>query len=114
MTDLPIGPKVDTTPARRPGPVVLQGRYGRLEKLAAHHGTSLWRAVQGHDHIWTYMSAYGPFADQQAFADWIASRVTLEDPYSYAIMNTSGDAVGITTLMDIRTAARSVAVGHIV
>jgi hypothetical protein len=114
MTDLPIGPEVDTTPARRPGPVVLQGRFGRLEKLAAHHGAALWRAVQGHDHIWTYMSSYGPFADQQAFADWIASRVNLEDPYSYAIMNASGDAVGITTLMDIRTAARSVEVGHIV
>jgi RimJ/RimL family protein N-acetyltransferase len=114
MTELPIGPEVDTTPARRPGPVVLQGRFGHLEKLATHHGTALWRAVQGHDHIWTYMSSYGPFADQQAFADWIASRVTLEDPYSYAIMNASGDAVGITTLMDIRTAARSVEVGHIV
>jgi RimJ/RimL family protein N-acetyltransferase len=114
MTELPIGPEVDTTPARRPGPVVLQGRFGRLEKLATHHGTSLWRAVQRHDHIWTYMSSYGPFADQQAFADWIASRVSLEDPCSYAIMNASGDAVGITTLMDIRTPARSIEVGHIV
>lgn len=114
MTQLPVGPIVDATPARRPGPVVLEGQYGRLEKLATHHGASLWRAVRGHDHIWTYMSSYGPFADEPAFADWIASRVTLEDPYSYAIMNASGEAVGITTLMDIRTAARSVEVGHIV
>ena len=114
MTETPIGPEVDTTPTHRPGPVVLQGGFGRLEKLAAHHGTSLWRAVQGHDHIWTYMSSYGPFADQQAFADWIASRVTLEDPYSYAIMDASGDAVGVAALMDIRPTARSIEVGHIV
>lgn len=114
MTERPVGPIVDATPARRPGPVVLDGRFGRLEKLATHHGASLWRAVQGHDHIWTYMSSYGPFADEPAFADWIASRVTLEDPYSYAIMNGSNEAVGITTLMDIRAAARSVEVGHIV
>jgi RimJ/RimL family protein N-acetyltransferase len=114
MIEMPIGPLVDATPALRPGPVTLEGLCGRLEKLATHHGASLWRAVQGHDHIWTYMSSYGPFADEPTFADWIASRVTLEDPYSYAIVNASGDAVGITTLMDVRTAARSVEVGHIV
>ncbi|MPZ36619.1 MAG: GNAT family N-acetyltransferase [Rhizobiales bacterium] len=114
MTDLPIGPPVDTTPARRPGPVVLQGCYGRLEKLATHHAEALWRAVKGHDHIWTYMSAYGPFVDGKAFADWVAGRVPLEDPYSYAVINPSGEVVGIATLMEIRPAARSVEVGHIV
>ena len=85
MTELPIGPPVDATPARRPGPVVLEGRYGRLEKLAAHHAAALWDAVRGHDHIWTYMSSYGPFADGKTFDDWVASRTTLEDPYSYAV-----------------------------
>ena len=38
----------------------------------------------------------------------------LEDPYSYAVIDPSGAAVGIATLMDIRPAARSVEVGHIV
>ena len=114
MTELPIGPPVDTTPARRPGPVVLEGRYGRLEKLARIMPPRCGDAVQGHDHIWTYMSSYGPFADGKTFTDWVASRVTLEDPYSYAVIDPSGDAVGIATLMDIRPAARSVEVGHIV
>ena len=114
MTELPIGPPVDTTPARRPGPVVLEGRYGRLEKLGPHHAAALWDTVQGHDHIWTYMSSYGPFADGKTFTDWVANRVTLEDPYSYAVIDRSGNAVGIATLMDIRAAARSVEVGHIV
>jgi RimJ/RimL family protein N-acetyltransferase len=114
MNELPVGPLVDAVPARRPGPVVLEGRYGRLEKLGQHHAATLWRAVKGHDHIWTYMSGYGPFADEKTFADWVASRVALEDPYSYAIINPAGDAVGIATLMEIRPAARSVEVGHIV
>ena len=114
MTELPIGPPVDATPARRPGPVVLEGRYGRLEKLAANHGAALWEAVRGHDHIWTYMSSYGPFADEETFHDWVASRAALDDPYAYAVIDPSGDCVGIATLMDIRPAARSVEVGHIV
>ncbi len=68
----PVGPPVDATPATRPGPVVLEGRFGRVEKLdAARHGASLWNAVKGHDHIWTYMSSYGPFADEAAFSDWL-------------------------------------------
>jgi RimJ/RimL family protein N-acetyltransferase len=113
-TELPIGRPVDDKPARPPEPVVLEGRYGRLEKLAARHASALWRAVRGHDHIWTYMSAYGPFSDEGAFTEWVASRVSLADPYSYAIIAPSGDAVGISTLMDIRTAARSIEVGHIV
>lgn len=114
MTELPVGPLVDTTPARRPGPVVLEGRHGRLEKLGAQHAHALWEAVRGHDHIWTYMSSYGPFADPKSFSDWVASRVPLEDPYSYAIINPTGHCVGIATLMEIRPAARSVEVGHIV
>jgi len=114
MTDLPIGPPVDATPARRPGPVVLEGRHGRVEKLAAQHAAALWEAVRGHDHIWTYMSSYGPFADCKAFSDWVASRTTLEDPYSYAVIEPAGKAVGIATLMEIRPAVRSIEVGHIV
>jgi RimJ/RimL family protein N-acetyltransferase len=114
MSELPVGPPVDTTAARRPGPVVLEGRHGRLEKLAPHHAAALWRAVAGHDHIWTYMSAYGPFVDETMFAEWITSRAGLEDPYSYAIIERCGDAVGIATLMEIRPAMRVIEVGHIV
>ena len=59
----PIGALVDDTPAGLPEPVTLVGRYGRVEKLAAGHAATLWKAVNGHDAIWTYMSRYGPFAD---------------------------------------------------
>ena len=60
------------------------------------------------------MSSYGPFADFAAFSAWIGSRLPLDDPYSYAVVEPSGRAVGIATLMEIRPAMRVVEVGHIV
>jgi RimJ/RimL family protein N-acetyltransferase len=112
VTGQPVGVQVDAAPARRPSPVTLPGRYGRVERLAQHHGAALWTAVNGHDHVWTYMS-YGPFADLPAFSEWVAGRVKLDDPYSYAIVDRSGQAVGIATLMEIRPAMRVIEVGNI-
>jgi RimJ/RimL family protein N-acetyltransferase len=113
-TGQPVGPAVDASPAARPGAVVLKGRFGRIETLdPAKHGRDLWDAVEGHDHIWTYMSAYGPFTDSAAFQQWADVRAQLEDPYSYAVVN-AGRAVGIATLMEIRPAMRAIEVGHIV
>jgi RimJ/RimL family protein N-acetyltransferase len=40
--------------------------------------------------------------------------VKLDDPYSYAIIDRSGEAVGIATLMEIRPAMRVIEVGNIV
>jgi len=114
QTGQPVGAPVDNTPAKRPGPVTLQGRYGRVEKLKAEHAASLWEAVKGHDAIWTYMSQYGLFADFAEFSTWVDSRIPLEDPYSYAIVGRDNRAVGIATLMEIRPAMGVVEVGHIV
>src|SRR6201984_3729729 len=113
VTGQPVGAPVDATRAQRPSPVTLAGRYGRVERLAQHHDAALWNAVKGHDHIWTYMS-YGPLADFAAFSEWLAGRVALDDPYSYAIIDRSGQAVGIATLMEIRPAMRVIEVGNIV
>jgi RimJ/RimL family protein N-acetyltransferase len=111
---LPVGLPVGGKPAQRPGPVVLDGRYGRIEKLdAARDGASLWQAVKGQNALWPYM-AYGPFADEPAFAAWLAERPALEDPYSYAIIDAQGRAVGIATLMEIRPAMRVIEAGNIV
>jgi RimJ/RimL family protein N-acetyltransferase len=113
-TGQPVGPLVDATPAQLPGPVVLQGRFGRLEKLAAHHGGDLWDAGAGEDRIWTYVTSSGPFADAAAFRQWVASRVPVADPYFYAIVDSGGRAVGLITLMAIRPEMRVVEVGHVV
>ena len=112
-TGQPVGLTVDATPAQRPGPVTLTGRYGRAERLAQHHDAALWQALEGHDQTWTYMG-YGPFADLAAFSQWLGSRVALDDPYAYAIIDRSGQAVGIATLMEIRPAMRVIEVGNIV
>jgi RimJ/RimL family protein N-acetyltransferase len=60
------------------------------------------------------MSQYGPFTGADEFSAWIRSRIALQDPYSYAIVDPSGRALGIATLMEIRPAMRVVEVGHIV
>src|SRR5262245_62939817 len=88
VTGQPVGLSVDATPAQRPSPVMLEGRHGHIERLAQRHEAALWKAVQGHDHIWTYMP-YGPLADFAAFSEWIAGRVKLDDPYSYTIIERS-------------------------
>jgi RimJ/RimL family protein N-acetyltransferase len=114
-TGQPVGPKIDDRPSPRPGPVTLQGRYGRVERLdPAQHGAALWHNLRDHDDVWTYMSGYGPFTDQAAFMTWLESRVPLDDPYSYGIVDAHDRAVGISTLMEIRPAMRVVEVGHIV
>lgn len=113
-TGQPIGLKVaDASPAPRPRAVTLEGRYGRVERLAEHHDKDLWEAARGQDTLWTYMS-YGPFPDFAAFSQWLASRVPLEDPYGYAVIEPSGRCVGIATLMEIKPAMRCIEVGHIV
>ena len=113
QTGQPVGLPVDTTPAQRPGPVTLQGRYGRVEKLEARHAGDLWTVFGGHDEVWTYITSDGPFATAEEFAAFIAKRAAAPDPYAYAIIDTSGHAVGYFTLMEIRPAMRVVEVGHV-
>lgn len=115
-TGQPVGlPVADTSPAPRPGPITIEGRYGRIEKLdAMRHGRDLWEAVKGHDTIWTYMSRYGPFVDERAFSAWLTEHAALNDPYSYTIVDRSGRSAGIAAMMEIKPAMRSIEVGHIV
>jgi RimJ/RimL family protein N-acetyltransferase len=109
----PVGSLVHPTPAREPKSVVLNGRFGRLEKLdAARHAADLWQAVKGHDQIWTYM-AYGPFADPEAFALWLKARAGITDPFSYVIVDKSGRAAGLIALMAVRPQMRVIEIGNI-
>jgi RimJ/RimL family protein N-acetyltransferase len=109
-----VGLPVDTTPAQRPGPVTLQGRYGRLEKLAEKHAASLWDAIKGDNAIWTYISGGGPFADAAQCAAWLKHRVEQNDPYAYTVVDRDERVVGTATLMNIRPDARVIEVGSIV
>jgi RimJ/RimL family protein N-acetyltransferase len=113
QTGQSIGFPVDATPAERPGPVVLEGRYGRVEKLAPEHASDLWRVLADHPELWTYMSTGGPFKDEAEFAPFIATRAAASDPYAYAIVDLSGRAIGYFTLMEIRPEMRVIEVGHV-
>jgi len=111
--DAPIGPPVDAAPARRPEPVRLEGRHGAVERLvAARHGAALWEEIAGHDGLWTYMFS-GPFVDQPAFAAWLAAQEPLADPFYFAIVDPTGRALGLASLMSIRPEMRVIEVGNI-
>ena len=110
----PVGPPVDTSPARRPERVMLAGRFARLEKLdAGRDSAALWEGFKGRDDLWTY-SSQGPFGGADLFQKWLEERAALADPYYFTIFDTGGRALGVTTLMEIRPAMRVVEVGHIV
>ncbi|HLK82338.1 MAG TPA: GNAT family protein [Xanthobacteraceae bacterium] len=112
-TGQPVGFRVDARPAVLPQAVTLTGRYGRVERLdAARHRASLWDAVAGHREIWTYMR-YGPFADAAVFSDWLISREEARDPFYYAIVDPSGRARGLASLMRIEPDMRVIEVGNI-
>jgi RimJ/RimL family protein N-acetyltransferase len=113
QTGQPIGLAVDGRAAPRPGPVTLQGRYGRVEKLAPRHAADLWTVFEGHPEVWTYISTDGPFDNAADFTAFIAKRAGLADPYAYAIIGNDGKATGYFTLMEIRPEMRVIEVGHV-
>ena len=113
-TGQPVGLPVDrTTPALRPGPVTLQGRYGRLDKLKPEHAADLWAAFAGHDLIWTYITKDGPFASAAEFTPFLAMRAAADDPYAYAIVDPAGRVVGYVALMRIVPDMRVIEVGQV-
>ena len=114
-TKQPVGPPVDSTPARPPEPVTLSGRFGSVARLdPARDAADLWHAFKGHDHIWTYISRHGPFSDEATFAAWLAERATLNDPYAFTVRDPDGRARGLLALLEIRPAMRVIEVGFIV
>ena len=113
-TGQPVGlPVTSTAAAPRPGPVTLEGRYGRLEKLRPDHAADLWKVFAGHDQLWTYIGTDGPFANFEEFSPAIARRAAAADPYAYAIINPADHAVGYLTLLRIVPEHRVIEVGHV-
>jgi RimJ/RimL family protein N-acetyltransferase len=114
QTGQPIGlPVSNPTSAPRPGPVTLQGRYGRIEKLKAEHAADLWKAFAGQDQVWTYIATTGPFAAFAEFSAFIMMRAAADDPYAYAIIDSSNRAVGYFNLLRIVPNNRVIEVGGV-
>ena len=114
QTGQPVGLPVErTTPAPRPGPVTLKGRYGRLEKLTAVHAADLWSVFAGHDQVWTYIAKDGPFANAAEFSAFLKTRAASEDPYGYAIVDLADRAVGYVNFLRIVPEHRVIEVGGV-
>ena len=110
----PIGMPVDQRTVPAPPEAELQGRLVRLEPLDAdEHTEGLFRAYEGHDHLWTYMP-HGPYATPHELRAWIESKQHRPDPMFFAIVDqVTGDPVGIASYMRIDPNARSIEVGWI-
>ena len=118
MSDLPIGPIVDTTP--RPLPPrgsKLHGRYVELEPLHPRHAAELFRATEAGtargDASWTYLG-YGPFASVEALEKFIADFAAKFDHVVWAVRPVAtGVASGWLTLMSIEPANSAIELGNI-
>ncbi len=86
----PVGPPVPGwTPRPRPAPDLrLEGRWAVVERLRPDHVAGLHAAFAEvrDDRLWTYM-AYGPWADEAAYREWVAQAIGTEDPLFLAIVD---------------------------
>ena len=103
--------------ARTPDAAVLQGNRVRLERLdPARHSDNLWLALHGADadpHMWTYMG-YGPFASPADFTQWLNSLGNSGDAVFYTVIaNSSGQALGLLSYLNICPAHGSIEIGHV-
>ena len=115
-TGLPIGPLIDTHPAKRPQRIRLPGRTVDLVPLdAALHADDLFSLSSGPgtESLWTYLPT-GPFAERAAFRAAIESQAASSDPLFYAIIDKpTGKAVGHASLLRIDEKNRVIEVGFI-
>ena len=113
MREDPSGDLSGWVPPPRPAARALEGRYVRLEPLAAGHGVALDAANRVDDAIWTWLP-YGPFADAAAYSAWLERVAGREDPMFFALLDrASGLPGGVASLMRISPEAGSIEVGHI-
>ncbi len=114
---LPIGPLVDSHPARRPERVTLEGRWITLVPLDPQaHAEALYEGSNGdaaRESLWAYLFD-GPYKSLGEFRLSLEAKARSTDPLFFAIIdNSSGQAVGYQTLMRIDAPNRVIEVGNI-
>ena len=88
-------------PARPPQRIVLKGRYARLEPLGPQHTADLFRATEGQEQRFTYLSENAP-ASEADMAEWVATVLSKGDPMYFAAVDAAtGRAEGRQALMRI-------------
>lgn len=107
MTDLTAGPA--------PAPVTLEGRYCRLEPLAAHHAEALYAAVNGDglETRYRYLPSHPP-RDLDHMRDMIADLNARPASLFFAVIDTAtGLCAGHQGLIAIVPANRTVELGAV-
>jgi RimJ/RimL family protein N-acetyltransferase len=107
MTALTAGPA--------PAPVVLEGRYCRLEPFAPRHAGALWAAISGPEleARYRYLPVRPP-ADEVAHRAWVATASEhAEWIYSAVIDTATGLCGGRHAFMRIRPEHRSIELGDV-
>lgn len=102
-------------PCPRPARVVLDGRYARLEPLAAAHAPDLYEAsaAPGAGRRFAYLGDAPPAAPAD-LAAWIAKMTAGDDPmFSAVIDKATGRAAGRQALMRIVPEHGVIEIGHI-
>lgn len=113
--DRPVGPKIpDWTVPPVPDMAPLEGRYVRLEALDAdRHAAILFKAFDGHDHVWDYMPV-GPFASAAQFHRWMRDEIAKATILFYAIYDKDRGAYGgFASYLRIKPESGSIEVGFI-
>ncbi|MGI8523193.1 MAG: GNAT family N-acetyltransferase, partial [Nocardioides sp.] len=99
----PIGEPLDWEPRQPPASVVLEGRWMRLEPLAAGHAEGLYDALCGEAHasLWTYRPDEMP-TDGGDYARRIAALAADTESRTWAIVPAGSDtAAGSLSLLRI-------------
>ena len=99
----------------RPDAIRFEGRYVMLEPLSVAHAPELFaeNSKDADATGWTYLS-YGPFANEAAYADWVASVAGRQDPVFFAIRSKDANCFcGVASYLRITPEAGSIEAGHI-
>lgn len=100
-------------PRPLPDTASISGRTIDLERLdPARHGDDLWRAIGSDSSLWQDVPP-GPFADQAAFAAWLAERAVRPDQALFALVEKGArrKAEGLYLLINIEAAMGRIELG---
>ncbi len=111
-----VDPVSDPAPRQPVTPVVIEGRWARVEPLDPDaHGADLWADASRPeaDPSWAWLP-YGPFADEAAYRAHLGRQAASADPRFFAIVpHATGKAAGVASLMRIEPTMGCGEIGHI-
>jgi RimJ/RimL family protein N-acetyltransferase len=115
--ELPLGEKVDWTPARKPAPAEMRGSHVLLRPLQPDVDASLLFAVShppaGDPSIWTYLPD-GPYESPEHLRRMLDWASTSEDPLYFTLVPLpEGRPLGVASYLRITPEAGVIEIGHI-